>query len=135
MITAQIKKGNAFLIDNLEDALLQIVTLPENKLLKPIKFTFYQFICLMSELCGEFVKPQTPDMSFCLFLVDYHVRRYEKDGEVYRHLMGLTQSWKRFIEVHEDAKLFLSLLSENRNSKCVVREFLKIRKIILKTLS
>ena len=50
MLCAHIKKGNCFLIDSLEDTLLQIITLPENKPIKPIKYSFFQFICLISEL-------------------------------------------------------------------------------------
>lgn len=44
MISAQIKKGNVFLIDSLEDHLLQIVILPESKTLKTVKFNYYNFL-------------------------------------------------------------------------------------------
>lgn len=48
MLSAHIKRGNSFLIDSLEDTLLQIITIPENKHVKPIKYSFFQFICLIS---------------------------------------------------------------------------------------
>lgn len=57
MITAaQIKKGNTFLIDNMEDMLLQIVELPFNKQIKPVKFTFYQCINTLVDILHDFVR-------------------------------------------------------------------------------
>lgn len=135
MISAHIRKGNSFHIDSLEDALLQIIKLPENKELKPIRYSFYQFVCHLSDLCAEFLRSSHTDLTFNIFLLDHHMSKHSKDSEIYRHFMGLTQSWKRFLEVHEDAKLFLSLLTDARNSKKSVREFIKIRKTILKTLN
>lgn len=44
MISAQIKRGNTFLIDSLEDYLLQMVVLPENRTLKTVKLNYYNFI-------------------------------------------------------------------------------------------
>lgn len=75
------------------------------------------------------------NVNFNLFIIDYYVRKYEKTGDLYRYFFGLTQVWKRCIEGHEDAKLFLSLISDERNDKESVRVFMKIRKIILKTIS
>lgn len=49
--------------------------------------------------------------------------------------MGMTHSMKKYIDTHEDAKLFLSLLSEERNSKESIRWFLKLRKTILKNIN
>lgn len=135
MISAQIKRGNSFYIDSLEDTLLQIVVLPETKPLKPIKFSFFQFVCHLSELCLQFVKHPVTDLTFNMFIIDHYMSQHDRHSEVYRHLMGLTQSWKRFIDVHQDAKMFLSLLSDSRNNKAAVREFLKIRKTILKSLN
>ena len=100
MISAHIKKGNSFLIDSLEDTLLQIITLPDNKQISPIKYSFFQFICLISELASEFARSPYHDLTFNLFLIDHHIAKHEKDSEVYRHFIGLTQSWKRFLDSH-----------------------------------
>jgi hypothetical protein len=86
------------------------------------------------EVVSEYIKIKT-DVPFNLFVADYYVRKYERTSDLYRHFFGLTQSWKRFIDSKEDAKLFLSLLTEDRNNRESVKRFHKIRKIILKTLS
>jgi hypothetical protein len=44
MISAQIKKGNIFLIDSLEDYMLQMITLPHNPSFKPLKLNYYNLI-------------------------------------------------------------------------------------------
>lgn len=48
MISAQIKKGNTFLINSLEDYLLQSVVLPDNRALKTVKLNYYNFIECMA---------------------------------------------------------------------------------------
>ncbi len=44
MISAQIKKGNTYMIDSLEDYMLQMVNLPTNKNFKPLKMNYFNFI-------------------------------------------------------------------------------------------
>lgn len=44
MLSAQIKKGNGFLIDSLEDYLLQMILLPDNRTLKTVKLPYYNFV-------------------------------------------------------------------------------------------
>jgi hypothetical protein len=44
-------------------------------------------------------------------MVDFYVRKFGKSSDLYRQFFGLTQSWKKFIDSKEDAKLFLSLLT------------------------
>lgn len=48
MISAQIKKGNTFLIESVEDHLLQVVTLPPNRTLKSLKINYYNFIEILT---------------------------------------------------------------------------------------
>lgn len=50
MISAQIKRGNTYLIDSLEDYMLQMITLPANRSYKPLKLNYYNFIELIIEL-------------------------------------------------------------------------------------
>lgn len=76
MISAQIKRGNSFLIDSLEDTLLQIINLPQNKPIKPIKYSFFQFICLIADLATDFARSPYPDLTFNLFLIDHHISKY-----------------------------------------------------------
>ena len=135
MITAaQIKKGNSYLIDSLQEIILQVVQLPPTKHIKPVKFTLYQCITTLVEILSEYVRSPY-QVNFNIFFVDWHVRKYQRDHEVYRHFMGLTYSLKKYLDSHEDAKLFLTLFDKQRNSKESIKWFLKLRKTILKTIN
>lgn len=63
-------------------------------------------------------------------------RKYETNpSEIYRQLFSFLRSWKKYTEHHEEAKLFLSLLTPQRNTIEGAKLFLKFRKIILKSLN
>ncbi len=62
-------------------------------------------------------------------------KKNSSELDIQRNFYGLIKSWRKFIDHHEDAKLFLSLLQDNRNNKDFIKWFLKLRKIILKNLS
>jgi hypothetical protein len=111
MISAKIKQGDTLLIDSLEDSVLQAVPLPDSRALKPINLSYFTFIECLAELVHEYSKSKGT-ISFNLFISDAYVRRFDKNGDLYRHFFGLTRAWKRFAETAEDAKLFLSLLTE-----------------------
>jgi hypothetical protein len=65
--------------------------------------------------------------------VDHYINKCEEAGDLPRQFYGFTQSWKDFIDHSEDAKLFLSLLQDGRNTRETIKHFIKIRKTILKT--
>lgn len=50
MISAQIKKGNVFLIGSLEDHLLQVISLNPSCPAKPLKINYFNFIELLAEI-------------------------------------------------------------------------------------
>lgn len=97
MFSAQIKKGNSFLIDSLEDYLLQMILLPDNKALKTVRLPYFNFVQVMAEVISEYIKLKNV-VPFNLFIADFYVRKYDKVTDLYRHFFGLTQSWKKYIE-------------------------------------
>lgn len=50
MISAQLKKGNVFLIGSLEDHLLQVITLNSSCPIKPLKINYFNFIEILAEV-------------------------------------------------------------------------------------
>lgn len=79
--------------------LLQIVELPENKQIKPVKFTFYQCINTLVDILHDYAR-SSYQVSLNIFIVDWHVKKYEKDSEIYRHFIGLTYSLKKYLDTH-----------------------------------
>ena len=50
-------------------------------------------------------------------------------------MQGYINDWKKYIEHHEDAVLFITLLEKERSNKNKIRLFLKLRKLILGRLN
>lgn len=134
MFAANIKKPPVHNLNILEDIFSQSISLPNHQPVQPVKFTYYNFICTLIELLEEFIKSNLKT-NFNIFLVDFYVSKKLSPIEIHRSFFGLTKAWKKFIEHHEDAKLFLSLLDDQRNTKQYIKWFLKLRKNILKNIS
>ena len=62
------------------------------------------------------------------------LRKYSSPSEAYRRFVGFLNSWKKNSGADE-CQLFLSFLCPSRNCKRQIRLFLKLRKVLLKTLN
>ena len=49
-------------------------------------------------------------------------------------MYGLIAMWKKYADKYAEARMFLSMLGAERNSRDNVKMFLKIRKNILRTI-
>lgn len=62
------------------------------------------------------------------------LRKYGNPVELYRRFMGFLISWKKYSDTDE-ARLLISLLNSDRNTKKSIKLFLKLRKILLKSIN
>jgi hypothetical protein len=60
--------------------------------------------------------------------------KYPSSFECYRHMEGMLTMWRKYLEPHAEARMFLSMLQPDRSSCDNVRMFLRIRKSILRTI-
>jgi hypothetical protein len=80
----------------------------------------------------DYIKPLHHRLSRILRLIQ--LRKYNNPVELYRRFMGFLGSWKKYSD-HDESKLFLTFLNRGRNERRHIKLFLKLRKILLKSIN